>query len=88
MSEPWSEEVRCLGFNTDVEHDATTFHVQTEIIGRDELKVKTSVLLGGVVRFYDTRPCPTHKSNLQDLRELIEALHLLVVERVRQGEIR
>jgi hypothetical protein len=83
-----SDEVQKIGFNQSVERAARKLHVQTEVLIRSQITIKTTVLEGGVVRFIDTQTLPADIGNLMGLQEieaLVLAQHRRNVEKVTVG---
>lgn len=81
------EQIRSVGFNTRIVHGERTFDVQTEVMGRSAMTVRTTVIEGGVVRLLDSQPFAANAGDLGSARERVAQCHELVVRRVRRGEI-
>lgn len=79
------KDPRSLGHNNHVELDGRKLMVQTEVLGRAELKVRTTVLESGVVRYSESNPCPANQ--LEEVRSIVEAQHARNLERVQRGEV-
>jgi hypothetical protein len=76
------------GFNTDIEHSGTTYHVQTEDKGRSNPLVESLVYTSGEILY--TRRTPYHDLVEQDVdREaiatLMERQHRSIVDAVQAG---
>jgi hypothetical protein len=76
------------GFNTDIEHSGTTYHVQTEDKGRTNPLVESLVYTSGEILY--TRRTPYHDLVEQDVdREaiatLMERQHRSIVDAVQAG---
>jgi hypothetical protein len=76
------------GFNTDIEHSGTTYHVQTEDKGRGNPLVESLVYTSGEILY--TRRTPYHDLVEQDVdREavasLMERQHRSIVDAVQAG---
>ncbi len=73
------------GFNTDIEHSGTTYHVQTEDKGRGNPLVESLVYTSGEILY--TRRTPYHDLVEQDVdREasrLMERQHRSIVDAVQ-----
>jgi hypothetical protein len=69
------DAARKIGYNTPVTVGARTLHVQTEVLGRDQLRIRTTVLERGVVRFTDTRDCPSDSMDLDQIKQAAESQH-------------
>jgi hypothetical protein len=81
------KEARKIGFNKSVSRSGRTLHVQTEVLGRNELTIRTTVLEHGVVRFSDSQVCPGDVSELEQIRALVLAQHTRLVEQVTEGTV-
>jgi hypothetical protein len=78
------------GFNTEIVHDGTVYHVQTE--PRKEEGIETSVYVKGAV-IHSLRTShhdlfPTLQSSEQKFRDLVEDQHRRVIAEIRAGEIK
>jgi hypothetical protein len=78
------------GFNTDVTHNGTIYHVQTE--PRKQASIETAVYVKGAVihslrtSFESLADAP---GNSEDkLKELLEDQHRQVIAKIRAGEIK
>ena len=80
-----ANDPRSLGHNNHVELNGRKLMVQTEVLGKAELKVRTTVLESGVVRYSESNPCPA--SGLEEVRPIVEAQHARNLERVQRGEV-
>ena len=69
------DQVSKIGFNDPVQVNARTFHVQTEVVLRDGIMIRTTVLEAGVVKLVDARPCASAGDELGAFRALVEAQH-------------
>ncbi len=78
------------GFNTDVEHDGTTYHVQTEDKGLDSPLILSLVYVGGAILASKRSPYDDLIAKGFDERELAERLnrqHKLICAAIRAGRI-
>jgi hypothetical protein len=82
---PSAHEVQKIGFNESVILESRKLHVQTEVLVRDRVLVKTTVLEGGVVRFVDSDTCPIDGRTLEDVEAFVLAQHRRNVARARHG---
>ncbi len=78
------------GFNTDIEHGGTTYHVQTEDKGRSNPFVESLVYARGEILY--SRRTPYHDLVEQDLNpkavaSLMERQHRTIVEAIRRGRL-
>jgi hypothetical protein len=76
------------GFNTDIEHSGTTYHVQTEDKGRSNPLVESLVYTSGEILY--TRRTPYHDLVEQDvdreaIASLMERQHRSIVDAVQAG---
>lgn len=69
------DAARKIGYNTPVTVGARTLHVQTEVLGRDRLRIRTTVLERGVVQFTDTQDCAEDSTDVDRIRRAAEAQH-------------
>jgi hypothetical protein len=69
------DAARKIGYNTPVTVGARTLHVQTEVVGRDRLVIRTTVLERGVVQFSDSSDCPTEGVDVEGIRRAARAQH-------------
>jgi hypothetical protein len=79
-----------FGFNTDVKHEDTVYHVQSEA-SQNDLLLQTLVFVKGqcVAKHafsYAHKISETHFSN-EAMHELLKAQHKTVVEEIRAGRI-
>lgn len=80
-------DLREIGFNNDVDRGARRLHVQTEVIGGPMPKVRTTVLENGTVRHVESYNCTAETLDEQRAREIAQAQHNNVLNRVARGEI-
>jgi len=66
-------EVKKIGFNNDV--PGLNLHVQTEVLTRGGLSMRTTVLAGGVVKHVEIHPVPADVSDMFALIALVRAQH-------------
>jgi hypothetical protein len=69
------QDPREIGFNESVTVQGRSLHVQTEVLGREELIIRTTVLEGGVVRVTERQLCPVETTRPEQLRVLAEEQH-------------
>ncbi len=82
MSDRVAEEARRIGFNQALTVGDAVLHVQTEVTGREQLVVRTTVLRGGVVIEAESNPCPPELQDLGEIRALAEGQHQQHIERL------
>lgn len=78
------------GYNTDIEHGGTTYHVQTEDKGRGNPVVESLVYARGEILY--SRRTPYHDLVEQDvdsktIASMMERQHRTIVEAVRRGRL-
>jgi hypothetical protein len=78
-------DARKIGFNDPVEIEGHSLHVQTEVITRDGIVIRTIVLEGGIVRFSENRPCPPEVSDLGALVAQVQSQHRERLDKIRRG---
>lgn len=76
------------GYNTDIQHSGTTYHVQTEDKGRENPLVESLVYTSGEILY--TRRTPYHDLVEQDvdkeaIASLMERQHRAIVDAVQNG---
>jgi hypothetical protein len=82
-----SEELRAIGFADNVEHKGASIHIQTEILAREKIRIKTTVLEGGAVRAKFTEPFqPEGDDAVAETREAARLQHAQVLEGLVAGE--
>ncbi len=79
------EELRKIGFNDSIDVGTRTLHVQTEVIVRDGVLIRTMVLEGGIVRSVDRHPCPPELVAVDEIRAYANSRHEQRVQAARQG---
>jgi len=84
---PSAHEIQKIGFNESVVLDARKLHVQTEVLVRDRVIVKTTVLEGGIVRFVDSDTCPIDGWTLEDVEAFVLAQHQRNLGRARAAGV-
>lgn len=77
-------EAAKIGFNESVVALGRTLHVQTEVLTRDGIVIRTVVLDGGVAVFAERQPCPPDVTDLGAFTALVEAQHQRRIERLRR----
>ena len=78
------------GYNTDIEHKGTTYHVQTEDKGRSNPYVESLVYTAGEILY--SRRTPYHDLVEQDvdaktIASLMERQHRTIAEAIRRGKL-
>ncbi len=79
------DAVKRVGFNETVHVGERALHVQTEVLTRDGIVIRTTVLEGGVARLAEGRPCPPEITELNAFEALVLAQHEKHVELARHG---
>jgi hypothetical protein len=78
------------GFNTDVEHSGTTYHVQTEDKGLETPFILTLVYKGGTILASKRQPYDdlfTGGFNQKDLKSRLERQHKLICAAINAGRV-
>lgn len=78
------EEIKRLGQYNYVQHGDRSFHVQTEVVGTDELKIMTMILEGGGVVATITQAAL--QSDVDGLKSVIAQQHDNAMAEVRDGK--
>ena len=78
-------DARKIGFNDPVVIDGHTLHIQTEVLTRGGVVIRTVVLDGGVVRMAENRPCPPEVADLEALVARVKSQHGELLDKVRLG---
>lgn len=86
MPKAIKDEIKNIGFYNCVELKGRSFHVQTEIISRDLMQIKSTVLEGGTVLDTSVQPYPSHLDDRIQGEAFIQAQHEKMVEQVNQGK--
>ena len=79
-------EIYEIGFNDQISVGERGFHVQTEVLGKTELKVKTTVLEGGTVRHVASRLWSS-AIGVDELQELAATQHQMIIDKVLRSDI-
>ncbi len=77
---------RDIGFYDSVELDGRVYHVQTEVVGRREPVIRTTVLDGGAVVLAERQAYPAGEDDVDVVRDIIERHHRRLVIKVGRGE--
>jgi hypothetical protein len=76
---------RNLGFNDSVTVGERQLHVQTEVMGRQEMVICTTVLEGGTVRVAEKQVIGAEVTGAEELRVAVERQHRRHVEELREA---
>ncbi|MDJ0839471.1 MAG: hypothetical protein QNK37_23325 [Acidobacteriota bacterium] len=76
------------GFNTDVRHGTTVYHVQTEDKGRNNPKIETLVYVGGEILDNHRTAYDQDKQSLgeEEIMGLMESQHKRVIRSIKTGK--
>ena len=85
MSSPTADALRNIGFSATVKRGERVLHVQTEVLGQEQLFVKCTVLESGAVRFSRSEQWPAHLRQLPDIESYVRARHDEVIQQLNQG---
>jgi len=78
------DDARKIGFNDSVQVEEHSLHVQTEVLTRGGIVIRTVILEGGIARFAESRPCPRDVSDLGALVALVESLHKQCLDELKR----
>jgi len=76
--------VRDLGFNDSVTVGERQLHVQTEVLGRHEMVICTTVLERGTVRVAEKRVLGA-ETTAEEIRAVVERQHQRHVQQLREA---
>lgn len=86
MSSLRLDDLKKVGFNESVQVGGRSLHVQTEVLTRSGIVIRTTVLEGGVAKLAEHTPCPDNVSDLGAFVALVESQHKQLVEQLgRRG---
>jgi hypothetical protein len=68
-------EAQTIGFNNSVDVGGLTLHLQTEVVKRGGIVIRTTVLDGGVAKSVKNHPVPPDVSDMKALAALVQAQH-------------
>ena len=68
-------EAQTIGFNNSVDVGGLTLHLQTEVVKRGGMVIRTTVLDGGVAKSVTNEPVPPDVSEMDALVALVWAQH-------------
>jgi len=78
------------GYNTDIEHEGMTYHVQTEDKGRSNPHIETLVYARGEILYSKRTPyhdLVAQEADSKAIANLIERQHRTIVEAIRRGRL-
>jgi hypothetical protein len=78
-------EAKKIGFNDSVSVGGVSLHVQTEVLTRSGIVIRTTVYDGGVTKFVETQAVPPNVSDVGALVKLVQAQHLRCFDHVKRG---
>ena len=85
MVDARTDGVREIGFNQSVQVNGRELHVQTEVLGRDQLIVRTTVNEGGVVRLAERVVYQGDPAGVDAIRAVAEAQHARHIQELMEG---
>ena len=77
-----------FGLNDCIKLGRRSYHIQTEVCGRGELTIRTTVIESGRVHCAVREPYPGHLTDPQGARAFVDAQHKHVLNMVQNGEMR
>ena len=78
--------LRDIGYYDCLELNGKSFHVQTEVMGKDEVKIKTSVISDGAILDGLVSICPSSVTNLEQGEAVAKTQHKDFLNRVQNHE--
>ena len=78
-------EAKKIGFNDSVDVGGVNLHVQTEVLTRGGIVIRTTVLHGGVTKLVESQSVPPHVSDVGALVTLVQTQHRRCFEQVKRG---
>ena len=76
-------EAKKIGFNNDV--PGLNVHIQTEVLTRGGLFIRTTILSAGVVKHAESHPVPPDVSDMIALVALVRTQHQRYFDRVKSA---
>ena len=76
-----------LGHNDRIEVGQRSFDIQTEILERGSLQVRTTVLEAGKVVHTTSAPLSQSAADVESAAATVSAQHQAIIEATRQGKI-
>ncbi len=83
-----ARDARTLGFNDSVTVGGCELHVQTEVMGRQDTVICTTVLEHGVVRVAEKQVLSTEQLQAVDLQAVVQAQHQRHLAQLREAAAR
>ncbi len=80
------EEIRSIGYNNCVERGKRVIHVQTEVLGEDEIMIKTTILEEGAVVDSIVQSCRQHQDDIVRSMKIAESQHSSALAKVKRGK--
>lgn len=80
-------DVRELGFNDRIQVNGRAFDIQTEVVDRGALKVRSTVLEQGKVLYSMTIALSPEPDDGEQTALAVQEQHYVVVGMVRRGEV-
>lgn len=77
-----SDELRRIGFNKHLKQGDAKLMVQTEVLGRERLMIRTTVYRNGVVQTTETQPCDHEGKDIAEVEAAVQAQHDRIVASV------
>jgi hypothetical protein len=81
------QDLKDVGFYNLVEREGRSLHVQTEVLWRESIKVKSTVIEGGKILRAVAQPLPESIDNAERGRAFIRAQHDAVLFEVDNGKL-
>lgn len=84
---PRRPDVRELGFNDRVQVEGRSFDVQTEVVERSALEIRSTVLEQGRVLYTTSGALGAEHADVARAEEVVREQHDAVLGMVRRGEV-
>jgi hypothetical protein len=68
-------ELETIGYNSSVQVGRRELHVQTEVIVREAIVIRTMVLEAGIVRSVERHTCPSELCDVDQVRAYASSQH-------------
>ena len=86
MAHLLSEEARSIGFNQSVGVRGRMLHVQTEVLVRRGITIRTTIAEGGTVEVAEDQVLKPNTTHLEQLRTLAQEQHDRQVQKLMEAE--
>lgn len=80
------DEIRKIGFNSSVNVGKRNLHVQTEVLVRGQIVIRTMVLEGGTIVSAERRTCPEHVQAPEQVEAYVRQHHQDCIKALASNE--